>query len=66
LNEEGYRPTPILVVQPKIKKIPRAKLLIGSAEEVPMSKKKQKKKLDDDQGEQQSQHDIPVTPVHVL
>jgi hypothetical protein len=66
LNEEGYRPKPILAVQPKIKKIPRAKLLIGPAEDVPMSKKKHKKKLDDDLGEQQFQQDIPITLVHVL
>jgi hypothetical protein len=68
LNEEGYRLAPVLAVQPKIKKVPRAKLLVGptAAEEVQMSKKKQKKKLADDQGEQQSQQDIPVTPVHVL
>jgi hypothetical protein len=53
-------------VQPKIKKIPRAKLLIGPAEDVPMSKKNHKKKPDDDLGEQQFQQDIPITPVHVL
>jgi hypothetical protein len=66
LKEEGYRPKPILAVQPKIKKIPRAKLLIGPAEDVPMSKKNHKKKPDDDLGEQQFQQDIPITPVHVL
>jgi hypothetical protein len=66
LNVEGYRPAPILAVQPKIKKIPRAKLLVRPDEEVQMSKKKQKKQLVDDHGEQQSQQDIPVTPVHVL
>ncbi|KAK1668231.1 hypothetical protein QYE76_056390 [Lolium multiflorum] len=62
LNVEGYRPAPILDVQPKIKKIPRAKLLVGPDEVVQMSKKKRSKLMIKESNLQ----DIPVTPVHVL
>jgi hypothetical protein len=66
LNEEGYMPRLVLAVQPKIKKLPRAKLLVGVDEGEQTSKKKQKKNLHEDQGEPRAQEEIPVTPVHVL
>jgi hypothetical protein len=53
-------------VQPKIKKPPRAKLLVGAGEGEKLSKKKHKKNLHEDQGELNAQEEIPITPVHVL
>ncbi|KAM0875963.1 hypothetical protein ACQ4PT_036445 [Festuca glaucescens] len=60
LKNEGYRPKPMLEVQPKIKKKTRAKMLLinkettnhkGAQQEVPV---------------EEQQEEIPVTPIHVL
>jgi hypothetical protein len=59
---EGYKPKPVLSIQPKIKKKSRAKLLIQRADD-------EEEKKGNDAGEEakgRAVEDYPVTPVHVL
>jgi hypothetical protein len=64
LRKEGYRPKPVLDAQPKIKKKPRAKLLLVNVEEeVQQDARNEVPREEDPQGQQE---DIPVTPIHVL
>ncbi|KAM0865930.1 hypothetical protein ACQ4PT_042941 [Festuca glaucescens] len=60
LSKDGYRPKPLLEVEPKIKKKPRAKMLLVNSstteKEVP-----QGNMAEEDTGDQ-----IPITPMHVM
>jgi hypothetical protein len=59
---EGYKPKPVLSIQPKIKKKSRSKLLIQRADD-----EEEKKGNDAEEGEKgRAEEDYPVTPVHVL
>jgi hypothetical protein len=58
--KEGYKPKPVLSVQPKIKKKSRAKLLIQNAEE------KEEDNCQDKEGSKAPEEIYLVTPVHVL
>jgi hypothetical protein len=64
LNKEGYRPQPMLTVEPKIKKKSRAKLLLVNtpSEEADDMKDKEEKEGSTEHAE----HQIPVTPSHVM
>jgi hypothetical protein len=58
--KEGYKPKPVLSVQPKIKKKARAKLLIQNAEK---EEEESSQAKDDTEVLEET---YPVTPVHVL
>jgi hypothetical protein len=58
--KEGYKPKPVLSVQPKIKKKSRAKLLIQNAE------KEEEKSRQDNEDTEVPEDTYHVTPVHVL
>jgi hypothetical protein len=67
LNKEGYRPRPVLDIQPKIKKKSRAKLLLVTAEEI--DEEEQHNLHNEDTMEEETDEaptDIPVTPLPVL
>jgi hypothetical protein len=67
LNKEGYRPKPVLDIQPKIKKKSRPKLLLVTTEE---NDEEEQHNLHNEEtreeGTQESPADIPVTPLPVL
>jgi hypothetical protein len=58
--KEGYKPKPVLSVQPKIKKKSRAKQLIQNAE------KEEEKSRQDNEDTEVPEDTYPVTTVHVL
>jgi hypothetical protein len=63
LKMEGYRPQPMLTIQPKIKKKSRAKLLlVNSSSEKPDDVSDKEEDGSTDHAEPQ----IPVTPIHVM
>ncbi|KAK1662872.1 hypothetical protein QYE76_051031 [Lolium multiflorum] len=67
LNKEGYRPRPVLDIQPKIKKKSRAKLLLVRAAE--NDEEEQFNMHNEDTREDETDEaaaDIPVTPLPVL
>jgi hypothetical protein len=57
---EGYKPKPVLSVQPKIRKRSRAKLLIQKADE------EEETKDNATEEKVEAEEVIPVTPVQVL
>jgi hypothetical protein len=62
LKGDGYRPAPILVVQPKIKKKPRARNLLMPEEEGNQSQGQE----ESDPHDGESQAHVPVIPIAVL
>jgi hypothetical protein len=67
LNKEGYRPKPVLDMQPKIKKKSRAKLLLVRAEENDEEEQHNLQKENTrEEDTEESSVDIPVTPLPVL
>ncbi|KAM0857114.1 hypothetical protein ACQ4PT_048681 [Festuca glaucescens] len=64
LKNEGYRPKPVLAVQPNIKKKTRAKLLLVDKEDE-IQHEAQKEVPREEQSEEQ-QEEIPVTTIQVL
>ncbi|KAK1663842.1 hypothetical protein QYE76_052001 [Lolium multiflorum] len=67
LNKEGYRPRPVLDIQPKVKKKSRAKLLLVRAAE--NDEEEQHNLHNEDTREEETDEataDIPVTPLPVL
>jgi hypothetical protein len=67
LNKEGYRPKPVLDIQPKIKKKSRAKLLLVRAEENDEQEQYNMHNEDTrEEGTEESNADIPATPLPVL
>ncbi|KAK1611422.1 hypothetical protein QYE76_035095 [Lolium multiflorum] len=67
LNKEGYRPRPVLDIQPKIKKKSRANLLLVRAAE--NDEEEQHNLHNEDTREEETDEataDIPVTPLPVL
>ncbi|KAM0913458.1 hypothetical protein ACQ4PT_012159 [Festuca glaucescens] len=60
LKTDGYRPKPILVVQPKIKKKSRAKCLLMSLEKEAQQQEQGKEQSDEEQVQ------VPITPIVVM
>jgi hypothetical protein len=64
LNKEGYRPQPMLTVEPKIKKKSRAKLLLVNTPSEEADDMKDQEEKEGSTGH--AEHHIPVTPLHVM
>jgi hypothetical protein len=69
LNQDGFRPQPLLSVQPKIKKKTRAKMLLVEKDKGQFSKSAKKKELTDGKNSPVHSDDeveIPDTPIAVM
>ncbi|KAM0910334.1 hypothetical protein ACQ4PT_014228 [Festuca glaucescens] len=60
LKIDGYRPAPVLAVQPKIRKKSRSKFLLSESRVEDLADSREKEKEATEQG------DIPQTPIHIM